>query len=49
MNHSLDCTLGLLICYGLFKIVDIAAISGGIEVLKSGVYLDESIKLVVHD
>ena len=49
MNHSLDCTFGLMICYALFKVVDIIAVTHGIEALKSGVYMNEDVKLVEYD
>jgi len=49
MNHSLDCTFGLLICYGLFKLVDLMAVTYGIEVLKSGMYMEEEVTLVDTD
>jgi len=46
MNLSLDCIFGLLIAYILFLIVDHYAVKYNIEVLKSGVYMDESVNLI---
>lgn len=46
MNLSLDCVFGLILAYILFKIVDHYAVKYNIEVLKSGVYMDESVNLL---
>jgi len=49
MNLSLDAIFGLMIAYVLFKIVDYYAIKYDIEVLKSGVYMDESVNLLNNE
>ena len=46
MNLCLDMIFGTLIAYILFKIVDHIAIKHNIEVLKHGVYTDESVDLI---
>jgi hypothetical protein len=45
LNHSLDCTFGLVICYWLHKSLDNYAVRNNIEVLKSGVYVGEEVDL----
>lgn len=49
MNLALDTLFGLMIAYMLFKIVDHVAVTNGIEVLKHGVYMDETVDLVSTD
>lgn len=49
MNFLLDSIFGLVLAYIFFKIVDHYALKYNIEVLKSGVYMDESVNLVNED
>jgi len=46
MNLILDCFFGLVLAYFLFLLIDYYAVKYNIEVLKSGVYMDESVKLI---
>lgn len=46
MNHLLDCFIGMLIAYTLFRIVDRLAVNYGIEELKSGVYVEASVNVL---
>lgn len=45
MNVVFDMCAGTFISYVLFKLVDYIATTNGIEVLKSGVYIDEKVDL----
>lgn len=49
MNYLLDSIFGLLIAYVLFRILDYIAVKNDIEILKSGVYMDEKVDLVDKD
>jgi hypothetical protein len=49
MNYLLDSIFGLFIAYVLFKILDYFAVKNDIEILKSGVYMDEKVDLVDKD
>ena len=45
MNIVFDMAFGTIISYLLVKLVDYVATTNGIEVLKSGVYIDEKVDL----
>jgi hypothetical protein len=45
LNHSLDCTFGLVICWWLHNTLNNYAVKHNIEVLKSGVYVSEKVDL----
>lgn len=49
MNLILDMIFGTLISYILFKLVDWFADKNNIEVLKSGMYVDEKVELLNQD
>ena len=49
MNYLLDSVFGLFIAYVLFRILDYFAVKNDIEILKSGVYMDEKVDLVDKD
>ena len=45
-NHVLDCFIGTVLAYVMFRIVDNVAVHYHIEELKSGVYMDESVNVL---
>ena len=46
INLSLDCFVGVFFAYIVFSIVGYYAKKFGIEILKSGVYIDKSVSLI---
>ena len=46
VNQVLDCFLGVLFAYAVFKVVNYIAVKFGIDILKSGVYTDKSVSLI---